>query len=129
MSPATWEKIFSSIEKLPPTVKHLVIVTGVPLVYPRMEVADSVLENLGKIKRSSEKAMTAVASGLGKVVGGVGKLLRKTGVKVNEKFEDNVHSSIMDFQSSLKKSLGKTGAMKSILNQFGLPELSDDLNG
>ena len=33
--PKSYDIVFDAIAKLPPSMKHLLIVTGVPLIYPR----------------------------------------------------------------------------------------------
>lgn len=129
ISPESWGKLSQRFNSLPASVKHLIVVAGVPLVYPRMATADTVMEVFGKVKRSTEKAVTKITHGVASMIGGMGKLAKKAGIKVEENFAENVHKELDNFQHNLKQAFGKNGAMKSLVNQFGLPELADDLTG
>ena len=61
----TYSYIFEAISQLPATVKHLVFLAGVPLLYPRMVFADAILS-------SAYNPLTALAKtgafGLGSMV-------------------------------------------------------------
>jgi hypothetical protein len=115
VSPESWNDIFTALHALPASIQHVVMVTGVPVVYPRMESADTVFETLGNAKKATNKAFNKVTQGLEK---GIGKL-----------FGDKSASSFHESMDSLKMALGKSGMMKKVLNQFGEVELADDLIG
>ncbi|OLY79308.1 hypothetical protein AYI68_g6620 [Smittium mucronatum] len=80
ISEKTLDMVFDRLSRLPSTVKHLFVVTGVPVIYPRLTMVENTLSFMSK------------------------------------------HSitKISIFQ--------KDGALATIANQFGEPELLDDLN-
>ncbi|KAG2178185.1 hypothetical protein INT43_003438 [Umbelopsis isabellina] len=43
-NPITYERVFNALYQLPYTVKHLVLVTGVPLIYPRLTLFEKAME-------------------------------------------------------------------------------------
>ena len=113
LSQSSWNDIFDSLNALPNTVQHLVMVTGVPIIYPRMQTADSLLSTLGKTKRNVNKGFNKVYSLFGVVIG---KL-----------FGRQARRGFSRTMESMKTGLGKSGMMSSLLNHFGEPELLDDL--
>ena len=113
ISDETWNEIFARVSNLPSTVKHLVVVTGVPIVYPRLESIDGFLASFGRMKRATNEGFNKVADGMGNAVKKV------FGEKANLGFRNSY--------KGLKMALGKSGMMKSVLNHFGEPELADDL--
>ena len=115
LSQASWDILFAELDRLPASVRHLAVVTGVPVVYPRMGAADTFLSNLGTVKQSVNKGFNGLANGLGT---GLGRVM---GSGVEASFQRSV--------KDLKTGVGKTGLMKGILNQFGEPDLTDDLIG
>ncbi|KAG2182686.1 hypothetical protein INT44_005666 [Umbelopsis vinacea] len=42
--PSTYDRIFKALYDLPFTVKHLILVTGVPLIYPRLTLFEKAME-------------------------------------------------------------------------------------
>lgn len=104
VSQETWDLIFNRLNtSLSSEVRHLVVVTGVPVVYPRMELADNILKFFGSAKKSVNSSFKKLTNGMGKGIGAV------FGVKARSGFEGSVNE--------LKAGLGKTGLMKSLLNQ------------
>ncbi|OMJ21159.1 hypothetical protein AYI70_g3643 [Smittium culicis] len=80
ISEKTYDEIFNRLRQLPASVKHLHVITGVPIIYPRLTVVENTL-------------------------------------------------SLMSKYSVTKFSIfQKDGALATISNQFGEPELLDDLN-
>lgn len=114
ISQESYDQVFAKLEQdMPLTTRHLVLVTGVPLIYPRMESAETILNHIGRIKLRTTRAFNTIKRGVKK---GVRKVF---GEKAASEFD-----SKMD---NVKMALGKSGMMKSVLNQFGEPELADDL--
>jgi hypothetical protein len=82
LSYESYDMVFNTMEKeLPPDCKHLMVILGIPICYPRFAVVESAMQGWQSIQHSL----------------------------------------------SFHKLFGKTGAMEQILNQFGQPELLDDL--
>lgn len=108
-----WDVTFAALEKLPPSVRHLLVVTGVPIIYPRLASVESALQITGKLKKKTNKGYNIVTKGVGK---GVGMVL---GDKVQEKFEN--------ITNKVKLKMGKSGMMSKVLNDFGEVSLDDDL--
>jgi hypothetical protein len=113
VSSDVWSLIFDRVQLLPSEVQHLVVVSGVPIVYPRLSTAEGVLSSIGKAKEAANKGFNNFAKDLG---AGLGKVF-------GEKTQQNFHEATVN----MKKALGKTGLMSKVLNHFGEPELEDDL--
>lgn len=70
--PKSYEVVFSAIyQSLPPTVRHLLIITGVPLIYPRLSLFESAMEgastfNLATIAGKTGALGEVVSSSLNK---------------------------------------------------------------
>ncbi|KAJ3090403.1 hypothetical protein HK102_003836 [Quaeritorhiza haematococci] len=108
----TWDHIFWRLSLLPASVRHLVVLTGVPVVYPRLTMAEIGMDVIGSVK----VAANGVANVTGKLLGGITKSITRD--------TEGTHDGGM---GALKKAFGKSGLMSSVLNQFGEPELADDL--
>lgn len=113
VSEATWEEIFSILQQLPSSTKHLVVVTGVPIVYPRFETADNMMSQFGDIKQHVNKSFNSIVDGVS--------------VGVKAVLGSSAADGLKSGYKNLKLQMGKSGLMKGLLNQFGEPELSDDL--
>ncbi|KAJ3228163.1 hypothetical protein HK099_006043 [Clydaea vesicula] len=98
VSQDSWEMIFRELNKL--TCQHLIVVTGVPVIHPRMKWAETQTKRFHKVKLSCTSFANGVKSKVPFLSGGV---------------------------EYIKKKLGKGGLLKPLINQFGLPELDDDL--
>ncbi|KAJ3380959.1 hypothetical protein HDU92_005674 [Lobulomyces angularis] len=101
ITPESFTILERKLEELtPPSSKHLVVVTGVPVIHPRLEFAEKANTTFGELKTSTNKFANDVKATLPFLGGAI---------------------------DGLKKSIGKTGLFKNLINQFGLPELADDL--
>lgn len=113
LSKASWDEVWHRVESLPPTVRHLIIVTGVPVVYPALKVVEVVLNTVGVAKRFVNKGCNHMVSGLSSLV---------------EYFAgEETACDLRQGYEQLKQRVGKNGMMRPILNQFGEPELNDDV--
>src|SRR5690606_13375820 len=83
---------------------------AVPIVYPRMDSAESISNTVQTGKRAATGAFNLV----GKVAGGVAGVVGAKQI-VNEGF------------NSVKKNLGKTGLMSGMVSIFGDVDIVDDL--
>ncbi|KAL3896244.1 MAG: hypothetical protein SGCHY_004201 [Lobulomycetales sp.] len=101
VSPASWSMIEDRLMNgLAPTTKHLLFVSGVPVIHPRLEFAEGAIGCFGRTKDSLNK----FANKLSKVFPFLKKSIKNA-----------------------KIALGKTGTFGKLINKFGLPELADDL--
>ncbi|KAI8920266.1 hypothetical protein DFJ77DRAFT_427281 [Powellomyces hirtus] len=117
LSPQSYDVIFDNLSRLPPTVKHVVWMLAVPIVYPRLVMPETFLNHLGKTKSSANKAVNDLGKGIGSLAGGTGRFLGKFGVK-------GVYDNAM---GSVKKGLGKSGLMSGLISAFGEVDLLDDM--
>ncbi|KAI8087711.1 uncharacterized protein B0P05DRAFT_531987 [Gilbertella persicaria] len=46
---ASYDAVFKAINELPPTVKHLIVLTGVPLIYPRLTLFEKAMEAIAHL--------------------------------------------------------------------------------
>lgn len=66
--PRSYDVVFNAIyQNLPPTVRHLLIVTGVPLIYPRLSLFESAMESAATFNLATIAGKTGA---LGDVVSG-----------------------------------------------------------
>ncbi|KAJ3044004.1 hypothetical protein HDV00_003532 [Rhizophlyctis rosea] len=99
VSPENWDQTFAIVnQRLAPSVKHLVVMFGVPIVWPRLELADQAMETISDFTQFAE-----------------------TKLKVFEKVFDAMPNV------GLAEAIGKTGLYKNVMGCFGEPELADDL--
>ncbi|KAI8803318.1 hypothetical protein BJ742DRAFT_829312 [Cladochytrium replicatum] len=101
----------NSIAGSSPKLKHVVILTGVPMVYADLSAVDTA----AGLVRSVKTGLNALTNN---VQGVFGFVAEKVGVG-----KDGVGKTF----KGLKSAVGKTGLMHSILNRFGEVELQDDL--
>ncbi|KAJ3163596.1 hypothetical protein HDU86_000179 [Geranomyces michiganensis] len=128
MSPASYDLIFNNLARLPPSVKHIVWMLAVPIVYPRLAMPETLLHTIGKTKRSANDAVNGLGRGLGNLAGGTGKLLGKIGVKVNaDQWQKSAKGAYDDAMGHVKKGLGKSGLMSGMISAFGEVDLLDDM--
>jgi hypothetical protein len=66
-NPITHEHVFNALYKLPYTVKHLVLVTGVPLIYPRLTLFEKAMEGAAGFNMATLVGKTGA---LGDIIGG-----------------------------------------------------------
>ncbi|TPX53699.1 hypothetical protein PhCBS80983_g06225 [Powellomyces hirtus] len=99
VSPETWRQAFDALQtRVRPTVKHLVVMVAIPVVWPRLKAADAAVGGLGNF--------LAFATG---------KLSAFSAIPVPGMFP------------GIGEAIGKSGLYKSIMGVFGEPELADDL--
>ncbi|KAI8802571.1 hypothetical protein BJ742DRAFT_832548 [Cladochytrium replicatum] len=111
-APATRDLIFSRLSaQLTNETKHILVLTGVPLIYARLEMMDTAADVLGKVKASVNAFANTVQGFFGSIANKVGGS------------SEGVDGTF----TNVKMAVGKTGLMSSILNRFGEVELQDDL--
>ncbi|EMC91396.1 hypothetical protein BAUCODRAFT_80004 [Baudoinia panamericana UAMH 10762] len=106
----TYQGLFPKIAMLPPSVQHALWLLPVPLVYPRLEA----VEQVAQVAERGKKMVTGGFNMLGKVAGGVAGVVGAKGV-VQGGFE------------GVKRAVGKSGLMSSVLSPFGEVEVLDEL--
>ena len=102
MAGPTYQGLFPKIAVLPPSVQHCILMIPVPLIYPRMDS----MEHLASTVATGKKAATGAFNMLGKVTSSVAGVVGAKEV-VGEGF------------ASVKKAVGKSGLMSSVINPFG----------
>ena len=110
MAGPTYQGLFPKIAMLPPSVQHCIMMLAVPVVYPRMEAAESLTSTIATGKR----AVTGTYNLLGKVTSSVAGVVGAKGA-VGSGFE------------SVKRAVGKSGLMGGILSPFGDIDVLDEL--
>ena len=110
MAGPTYQGLFPKVATLPPSVQHCIWMISVPLIYPRLEVA----EQLAHTVATGKKAVTGAYNVLGRVTAGVAGVVGAKGV-VGSGFD------------SVKRAVGKTGLMGGILSPFGDIDVMDEL--
>lgn len=110
MAGPTYQGIFPKIATLPPTVQHCILMLAVPIIYPRMETAEHMVQTVA----TGKKAITGTYNLLGKVVGSAAGVVGAKEV-VGSGFQ------------GVKKAFGKSGLMSSVVSIFGEVDLLDDL--
>lgn len=53
MSKESWELLFKKMAKIPPSVKHVVLVLTVPLIFPKIPFSESIMKVLAALNRWS----------------------------------------------------------------------------
>ena len=67
MAGPTYQGLFPKIAMLPPSVQHCILMISVPLIYPRLEAAESLANTVA----TGKKALTGTYNILGKVTSSV----------------------------------------------------------
>ncbi|KAJ3299828.1 hypothetical protein HK104_006762 [Borealophlyctis nickersoniae] len=112
VSPASYEAMFASLQSLPPSVKHLNVLLGVPIVYPRISLMDGALQGLSDSARPGQAGPGGAPA---KKDTFFGKLMNTT-------------MSVGGGQARiLDVVMQKTGVWSAVMSPFGEPELLDDL--
>lgn len=106
----TYQGLFPRIANLPGSVQHIILMLSVPIIYPRLDMAESVVNTVA----TSKKAVTGTYNLLGKVVGSAAGVVGAKQV-VGAGF------------SSVKQAFGKSGLMSGVVSVFGEVDLLDDL--
>ena len=110
MAGPSYQGLFPKIATLPPSVQHCILMISVPVVYPRLEAAESLANTVA----TGKKALTGTYNMLGKVTSSVAGVVGAKGV-VAEGF------------NSAKKAVGKSGLMGGFLSPFGDIDMLDEL--
>lgn len=110
MAGPTYQGLFPKIAMLPPCVQHCIMMIAVPIVYPRMEAAESLTTTI----QTGKKAVTGTYNLLGKVTSSVAGVVGAKGA-VGSGFD------------SVKRAVGKSGLMGGILSPFGDIDVLDEL--
>ncbi|KAF2474546.1 Aso-1 [Lindgomyces ingoldianus] len=110
MAGPTYQGIFPKVATLPPSVQHCIWMVPVPVIYPRLES----IEHLANTMATSKKALTGTFNVVGKVTSSVAGVV---GAK----------SMVGDGFNSVKKAIGKSGLMSSVLSPFGEIDMLDEL--
>ncbi|KAI9795908.1 MAG: hypothetical protein M1833_006635 [Piccolia ochrophora] len=110
MAGPTYQGLFPKVANLPPSVQHCIWMISVPLIYPRLEAAESIANTVA----TGKKAVTGTYNLLGKVTSSVAGVVGAKGV-VGEGF------------NHVKKAVGKSGLMGGILSPFGDIDVLDEL--
>ncbi|KAF3186119.1 hypothetical protein TWF788_003587 [Orbilia oligospora] len=110
MAGPTYQGLFPRIATLPSSVQHVLLILSVPIIFPRMEIAESVATTM----QTGKKAVNGLFNMTGKVAGGVAGIVGAKGL-VGEGF------------NSVKRAVGKTGMLSNVVSIFGEVDLLDDL--
>jgi PhoD related phosphatase len=110
MAGPSYQGLFPKVALLPPSVQHCLWMLPVPIVYPRLES----MEHLAGTFATGKKVATGTFNAVGKVAGGLAGIVGAKGV-VNDGF------------NSVKKAVGKSGLMSTMLSPFGDIDILDDL--
>ena len=110
MAGPTYQGLFPKVAVLPPSVQHCIWMIPVPVIYPRLESVEHLMNTMA----TGKKAATGAFNMLGKVTSSVAGVVGAKGV-VNESF------------NSVKKAVGKSGLMGGILSPFGEIDMLDEL--
>lgn len=106
----TYQGLFPKVATLPQCVQHCIWMISVPLIYPRLEAAESLANTVA----TGKKAVTGAYNVLGRVTSSVAGVVGAKSV-VGEGF------------NSVKKAVGKSGLMGGILSPFGEIDVLDEL--
>ncbi|KAK9452777.1 hypothetical protein V1511DRAFT_506963 [Dipodascopsis uninucleata] len=106
----SYNEFFARIRALPPSIKHIVFMLAVPIVYPRLAMVEHILSGVKTIKRATNGAWNMLGKASSKVASVVGAKESTTSA-----FE------------GVKKAFGKSGLMSSLVSGFGEIDLLDDL--
>jgi hypothetical protein len=110
MAGPTYQGIFPKVALLPPSVQHCIWMLSVPVVYPRLEAVETLANTLA----TGKKAVNTTYNLLGKVTSSVAGVVGGKEV-VQQGF------------SQVKKAVGKSGLMGTVLNQFGDFDIAEEL--
>ncbi|KIX93365.1 uncharacterized protein Z520_11008 [Fonsecaea multimorphosa CBS 102226] len=110
MAGPTYQGLFPKIALLPPTIQHCLLMIPVPLIYPRLDGAESIAQTMA----TGKKAVTGAYNVLGKVTSSVAGVVGAKGA-VGSGFD------------SVKRAVGKSGLMGGILSPFGDIDVLDEL--
>ncbi|KAJ3016669.1 UNVERIFIED_CONTAM: hypothetical protein HDU68_012092 [Siphonaria sp. JEL0065] len=112
-----WDAVFDALNKRldqTPSIKHLVVVATVPVSYPRLELADEIVEVVEEVEVGFR--------GLFRSFMGLLEYLRKS--IVGGPKETDLESAV---EHAVLGGTGRTSVAAQLLGHFGQPELRDDL--
>ncbi|KIV94619.1 hypothetical protein PV10_02370 [Exophiala mesophila] len=110
MAGPTYQGLFPKIAMLPPSIQHCLMMVAVPLIYPRLDAAESIAHTVA----TGKKAVTGAYNVLGRVTSSVAGVVGAKGA-VGSGFD------------SVKRAVGKSGLMGGILSPFGDIDVLDEL--
>ncbi|RMD44316.1 hypothetical protein DV735_g872, partial [Chaetothyriales sp. CBS 134920] len=110
MAGQTYQGIFPKIALLPQSIQHCILMIAVPLLYPRLDSAEQIAQTMA----TGKKAVTGAYNMLGKVSSSVAGIV---GAK----------AAVGSGFDSVKRAVGKSGLMGSVLSPFGDIDLLDEL--
>ncbi|RMZ80603.1 hypothetical protein DV738_g2698, partial [Chaetothyriales sp. CBS 135597] len=110
MAGPTYQGIFPKIAMLPQSIQHCILMIAVPLLYPRLDSAEQIAQTVA----TGKKAVTGAYNMLGKVSSSVAGIV---GAK----------AAVGSGFDSVKRAVGKSGLMGSVLSPFGDIDLLDEL--
>jgi hypothetical protein len=110
MAGPTYQGLFPKVALLPPCVQHVIWLLPTPMLYPRFDMAESLASSFA----TGKKIATGSFNALGKVTSSVAGIVGAKGI-VNEGF------------NSVKKAVGKSGLMSSVLDPFGGAGIMDEV--
>lgn len=106
----TYQGIFPKVATLAPSVQHCIWMLSTPIVYPRLESAEHVVQTVA----TGKKAVTGAYNVLGKMTSSVAGVVGAKGA-VGSGFD------------SVKRAVGKSGLMGGVLSPFGDIDILDEL--
>jgi hypothetical protein len=106
----TYQGLFPKVATLPPSVQHCIWMISVPVIYPRLDTVETIANTI----TTGKKAVTGTYNLLGKVTSSVAGVVGGKEV-------------VASGFSSVKKAVGKSGLMGSVLNTFGDIDIADEL--
>ncbi|KAK9368716.1 hypothetical protein V1509DRAFT_622573 [Lipomyces kononenkoae] len=107
---ATHYELFNRLEALPLSVRHVVLMLAIPIVYPRLTTVEHVLTGVKHTKRAINGAWNIIGKATSKVASVIGA-------------EKHTQAGF----DGIKKAFGKSGVMGSLVSEFGEIDLLDDL--
>ena len=110
MAGPSYQGLFPKIAMLPQSVQHCIFMLPVPLIYPRLEAAESIAHSVA----TGKKTVTGAYNMLGKVTSSVAGVVGAKG-------------AVASGFDSVKRAVGKSGLMGGILSPFGDIDMLDEL--
>ncbi|KAI9832376.1 MAG: hypothetical protein M1819_004364 [Sarea resinae] len=110
MAGPTYQGLFPKVALLPPSVQHCIWMISVPIIYPRLESAETIVNTVA----TGKKAVTGAYNMLGKMTSSVAGVV---GAK----------QAVGTGFDSIKKAVGKSGLMGGIISPFGDIDMLDEL--
>ncbi|KAI9329714.1 hypothetical protein BDR26DRAFT_872095 [Obelidium mucronatum] len=112
-----WDAVFAALDKRldeTPSIKHVVVVATVPVSYPRLEMADEIVEVVEDIEVDTRWVIRKFMNLYDYI------RLALTGVKKDGAVENAIEHAALG-------GVGHSSVSAQLLGHFGQPELRDDL--